>query len=225
MTISTCIFDAYGTLFDVSAAARVAASEPENAELADIWPQIAEDWRTKQLQYSWLRAVARKHVDFWQLTTDALDWSLEAAGIKNDKLRERLLSLYWELSAYPEVAEVLTTLKSNGIATGILSNGSPEMLKAAVGSADIGKLLDAVMSVVDVGVYKPHDLVYEMVESRFVCERDDVLFVSANGWDAAGAASYGFKTAWINRKSEPVDKLYGTPDYVLSDLKPIIDLI
>ena len=225
MKITTCIFDAYGTLFDVSAAARDAAAEPENAELADIWPQIAEDWRTKQLQYSWLRAVARKHVDFWQLTTDALDWALEAANIKNDALRERLLALYWELSAYPEVAEVLQTLKSRGIATGILSNGNPEMLNAAVSSANISSLLDAVMSVEEVGVYKPHDLVYEMVESRFICERDDVLFVSANGWDAAGAASYGYKTAWINRRAEPVDKLYGTPDFVLSDLKPILDLI
>ena len=225
MKITTCIFDAYGTLFDVSAAARDAAAEPENAELADIWPQIAEDWRTKQLQYSWLRAVARKHVDFWQLTTDALDWALEAANIKNDALRERLLALYWELSAYPEVADVLQTLKSRGIATGILSNGNPEMLNAAVSSANISSLLDAVMSVEEVGVYKPHDLVYEMVESRFICERDDVLFVSANGWDAAGAASYGYKTAWINRRAEPVDKLYGTPDFVLSDLKPILDLI
>lgn len=225
MKITTCIFDAYGTLFDVSAAARVAASEPENAELADIWPQIAEDWRTKQLQYSWLRAVARKHVDFWQVTTDALDWALEAANINNNALRERLLALYWELSAYPEVAEVLQTLKARGIATGILSNGNPEMLNAAVSSANIGSLLDAVMSVEEVGVYKPHDLVYEMVESRFICERDDVLFVSANGWDAAGAASYGYKTAWINRRAEPVDKLYGTPDFVLSDLKPILDLI
>lgn len=225
MKITTCIFDAYGTLFDVSAAARDAAAEPENAELADIWPQIAEDWRTKQLQYSWLRAVARKHVDFWQLTTDALDWALEAANIKNDALRERLLALYWELSAYPEVADVLQTLKSRGIATGILSNGNPEMLNAAVSSANISSLLDAVMSVEEVGVYKPHDLVYEMVESRFICERDDVLFVSANGWDAAGAASYGYKTAWINHRAEPVDKLYGTPDFVLSDLKPILDLI
>lgn len=223
--ISTCIFDAYGTLFDVSAAAREAATEPGNEALAAVWPQVAADWRNKQLQYSWLRAVARKHVDFWQVTKDGLDWALENAGLSDEALRDRLLKLYWGLSPYPEVPAMLTELKQRGIQTGILSNGSPEMLRGAVESAGIGHLLDAVLSVEEVGVYKPHDLVYEMVESRFICERGEVLFVSSNGWDAAGAANYGYQTAWVNRTGEPMDRLYAQPRYTLTDLTGIPRLL
>src|SRR5690606_26988731 len=97
MTITTCIFDAYGTLFDVAAAARVAAAEPGRAALAALWPRLAEDWRRKQLEYSWLRAVMGAHADFWQVTQDGLDWAMEAAGLADPGLRERLLALYWDL--------------------------------------------------------------------------------------------------------------------------------
>ncbi|WP_194097984.1 haloacid dehalogenase type II [Marivivens aquimaris] len=223
--INTCIFDAYGTLFDVSAAAREAAAEPGNEALAEIWPQLAADWRFKQLQYSWLRAVARKHEDFWQLTKDALDWALEAAKLDDPRLRERLLNLYWELSPYPEVVEVLTYLKERGVQTGILSNGTPEMLNGAVKRAGVGHLLDAVMSVETVKVFKPHDLVYEMVESRFICERNEVLFVSSNGWDAAGASNFGYQTLWVNRQNEPVDRLYAQPQQIAPDLRAVLDLV
>ena len=225
MKITTCIFDAYGTLFDVSAAAREAAAEPGNEALAAVWPEFAANWRTKQLQYSWLRAVARKHVDFWQLTKDSLDWALAASDLNDDALRDRLLALYWELSAYPEVPQVLADLRARGIKLGILSNGAPDMLTAAVQSAGLDGMLDAVMSVEEVGVYKPHDLVYEMVESRFICERDEVLFVSANGWDAAGAANYGYRTAWVNRNNEPVERLYAAPERIIPDLSSIPDLV
>ena len=221
MPITTCIFDAYGTLFDVSAAARAAAAEPGREDFAAHWPRIAADWRTKQLEYSWLRAVAGRHVDFWQVTQDGLDWALEAAGLAEDGLRERLLALYWELGAYPEVPAMLTALKARGLATGILSNGSPAMLEGAVRSAGIGDMLDAVLSVEDVGVFKPHDRVYDMVGARFGCARDEVLFVSSNGWDAGAAAGYGFRTVWVNRAGAPVDRLWGRPDAVLADLATI----
>ena len=223
MPITTAIFDAYGTLFDVSAAARQAAQE--DARLAQHWPQIARDWRLKQLQYTWLRAVADRHCDFWQVTADGLDWALEAAGLAgDDALRARLLDLYRTLSAYPEASGVLARLKAMGLSTGILSNGSPRMLEAAVGSAGIGGSLDAVLSVEDVGVFKPHARVYDMVGRHFGTAPSEVLFVSSNGWDAAGAAGYGFRTAWVNRAGEPQDRLYATPDHVLSDLSPIPDL-
>ena len=225
MAIQVCIFDAYGTLFDVAAAAREAAAEPGRETFAEHWPQIAADWRLKQLQYTWLRAVADAHDDFWTVTQEGLDWALEKAGLGDDAdLRERLLALYWELSAYPEVPEMLTALKRNGYETAILSNGSPAMLAGAVNSAGIGDSLDDTLSVETVGIFKPHASVYDLVGQRFGVEKEAVLFVSSNGWDAAAAAGYGFRTAWVNRAGEPVDRLPWTPEKILKDLTSIPDL-
>ena len=222
MPVTTCIFDAYGTLFDVAAAARIAANEPGREAFADHWPKIAEHWRHKQLQYTWLRAVMGEHTDFWSVTRDGLDWALEACGLEGDAdLRERLLQLYWELAAYPEVPEMLSALKMQGLSTAILSNGSPDMLEGAVSSAGIGALLDDVLSVEAVGVFKPARAVYDMVGARFGCAPDEVLFVSSNGWDAAAAAGYGFRTAWVNRAGAPVDRMPARPDHVLADLTGI----
>ena len=224
MPVTTCVFDAYGTLFDVGAAAARAAQEPQHGALKDIWPALARDWRLKQLQYTWLRAVADRHTDFWQVTQDGLDWAMQANGLQNAATRDRLLELYWELAAYPEVPAMLETLKADGFATAILSNGSPDMLNGAVGSAQIGPLLDAVLSVEAVGVFKPHHRVYDMVGAHFGCAASEVLFVSSNGWDAAGAAGYGFQTVWVNRMNEPVDQLYAKPQHILPDLTSIPDL-
>lgn len=216
----TCVFDAYGTLFDVAAAAREAASQPENADLATCWQAIARDWRLKQLQYTWLRAVMREHCDFWQVTQDGLDWAMEAAGLSDGRLRQVLLDLYWELSAYPEVPKMLATLKDTGHDTAILSNGSMPMLQAAVKSAGIGNVLDDVLSVETVGIFKPDVRVYDLVGKRFGSEPGNVLFVSSNGWDAAAGAHYGFETVWVNRMGEPRDRLW-TPQHELNDLTDI----
>ncbi len=224
MTVTTCIFDAYGTLFDVTAAARLAAAEPGRENLAAIWPKLAEDWRRKQLEYTWLRAVMGRHTDFWTLTQDGLDWALEAAGLSDPDLRERLLALYRELQAYPEVPAMLADLKDRGLATAILSNGSPDMLAGAVASAGIGEFLDDTLSVESVGVFKPDARVYRLVTARFGCPPDDVLFVSSNGWDAAAASGFGFRTAWVNRAGQPMDRLPARPHHVLSDLSPIPEI-
>lgn len=222
MPITTCVFDAYGTLFDVAAAARQAASEPNFAAIKDDWPQVAEHWRLKQLQYSWLRAVAKAHTDFWEVTQNGLDWALEKTGHNGDPaLRERLLALYWELQAYPEVPEMLSTLKAAGLNTAILSNGSPQMLDGAVQSAGIADVLDVSLSVESVGIFKPDATVYDLVGAHFDCAKDDVLFVSSNGWDAGAATGYGFQTAWVNRGGEPMDRLPWTPAHVLRDLTGI----
>lgn len=223
MPITTYVFDAYGTLFDVNAAARQAANETGQDALANVWPKLAADWRAKQLEYTWLRAVANRHCDFWQVTQDGLDWALEASKLDDPELRERLLALYWELAAYPEVPKMLAALKHRGAQTAILSNGSPEMLAAAVRSAGLDDLLDATLSVESVGVFKPHDKVYDLVEQHFACARDEVLFVSSNGWDACGAAGYGFQTAWVNRSGAPMDRLFAKPDHILKDLTTIPD--
>ena len=224
MPIKTCVFDAYGTLFDVAAAAREAAAEPGREAFAAIWPKVANDWRLKQLQYTWLRAITKAHTDFWQVTQEGLDWALEASGLDDPELRERLLQLYWELSAYPEVPNMLESLKDQGFEAAILSNGSPDMLKGAVDSAGVSALLDDVLSVESVGIFKPDHSVYELVTDRFKCARDEVLFVSSNGWDAAGAAGFGFTTVWVNRAGEPMDRLPWTPHHVLSDLTAIPDI-
>jgi len=225
MPITTCVFDAYGTLFDVAAAARQAAAEPAFPALKDRWSDVAAHWRLKQLQYSWLRAVADAHTDFWEVTQNGLDWALEATGLDGDPaLRERLLALYWELQAYPEVPAMLAALKDMGMNTAILSNGSPPMLDGAVQSAGIGNVLDDVLSVESVGIFKPDRRVYDLVGERFSCTAGEVLFVSSNGWDAAAASGYGFDTAWVNRAGEPVDRLPWTPAHVLPDLTTIPDL-
>ncbi|GGD38066.1 haloacid dehalogenase type II [Sinisalibacter lacisalsi] len=225
MPITACIFDAYGTLFDVSAAARNAAALPENGAIAESWQRLAADWRHKQLEYSWLRAITGEHRDFWAVTKDGLDWALAAQGLAGEaELRERLLALYWQLAAYPEVPEVLARLKQAGIATAILSNGSPAMLDAAVHSAGIEALLDDVLSVESVGIFKPAPQVYELVTTRFDCRRDSVLFVSANGWDAAAASGFGFLTAWINRAGAPPERLGHPPHEELPDLTTIPEI-
>ena len=225
MTITTCIFDAYGTLFDVSAAAREAAGEPGREALAACWQKLAADWRSKQLQYTWHRALVREHQAFWQVTQDGLDWALEANHLAgDDALRQRLLQLYWELSAYREVPAMLAALKAAGMNTAILSNGSPDMLSGAVKSAGLEGVLDDVLSVEDVGIFKPAPEVYEMVTSRFKCPRRHVLFVSSNCWDALAASGYGFNAVWVNRAGEPLDNLGHKPREILSDLTRIPEL-
>lgn len=225
MAITTVVFDAYGTLLDVNSAARRLAEHPEQKELKQVWPELARIWRDKQLQYTWLRAVTDRHCDFWQVTQDSLDWTLEKLGLNDPDLRQSLLDLYLHLDCYPEVPHVLSALKQNGFQTAILSNGTPELLRTAVTAGGIGAYLDALLSVETVGVYKPDARVYDMVGTHFSCQKDQVLFISSNGWDAAGAAGYGFQTAWINRIGDPVDRLYATPQHTLPDLTDVPNLI
>ncbi|MFW2541088.1 haloacid dehalogenase type II [Primorskyibacter sp. 2E107] len=225
MPVKVCVFDAYGTLFDVAAAARIASEQPGRETLAAVWPALAADWRAKQLEYSWLRAVTGDHVPFWQVTKDGLDWAMEKAGLDDPELRELLLALYWELAAYREVPMMLATLKARGLDCAILSNGSPEMLEGAVDHSGIGLYLDAVLSVESVGIFKPARAVYDMVGARFGCSPGEVLFVSSNGWDAAGAAAYGFRTVWVNRLDLPQDRLMAAPHHVLSDLTTIPEIV
>jgi len=218
MKLTTCVFDAYGTLFDVAAAARATAAEPGREAFAAKWQGVAEAWRQKQLQYTWLRAITGAQGDFWQVTQDGLDWALARHGLDDTELRERLLALYWALDAYPDVPDVLATLKTAGLRTAILSNGSMDMLTGAVASAGIEELLDAVLSVDSVGIFKPAAAVYDLVGQQMGCDAGEVLYVSSNGWDAACATGYGFQTAWVNRAAEPMDNLPWRPAHVLPDL-------
>ena len=222
MLVNTCVFDAYGTLFDVNAAARIAANEPNREIFKDVWPSVSNIWRMKQLQYTWLRSMTGSYTDFWSITQNSLDFALEAHKLQNDLvLRERLLALYWELQPYSEVSQMLKELKKNGIKTAILSNGSPEMLNGAVKSSNLYAVIDEIISVETVKIFKPSPLVYKQVEKIMECSKSDVLFVSSNGWDIAGAAGFGFKTAWVNRLQEPIDRLAHNPMHIVEDLKSI----
>lgn len=226
MTIGTAVFDAYGTLFDVNAAARRAAREPGFEALGDAWPALAADWRDRQLQYTWLRTIMGRHCDFWRVTQDGLDWALAAHGLDEDtNLRQRLLDLYWHLDAFSEVPAMLDRLQGMGIATAILSNGSPAMLASAAETAGLADRFDAILSVERVGRFKPDRQVYDLVGEWCGAAPAEVLFVSSNGWDAAGAADYGFRTAWVNRAGAPIERLNASPDWVLTDLTGIPDLL
>jgi len=223
MSVTTLVFDAYGTLFDVAAAARRAATDMP--ALAESWPQLAETWRRKQLEYTWLRAITGAHADFAAVTADALDWTLDAAGIADPALRARLLALYDELDAFPEVRDTLTHLRDSGFRLAILSNGTPAMLQSAIRAAGIDGLAGHVISVDEVRVYKPHASVYALVERHTGARPQDVLFVSSNGWDIAGAARFGFRTAWVNRAGLPQDRLPQRPMSEIPDLTHLPKLI
>ena len=218
--VRACIFDAYGTLFDFGSAAAGCRDLP-----GDRAEALTTLWRDKQLQYSWLRAVQVRHADFWQVTGEALDFALARLGLHDDGLRERLMQLYLRLDAFPEVPEVLRRLKAAGLTTAILSNGSPAMLRAAVENAGIGGMLDFVLSVEEVGVYKPHPLVYQLSVDRLGLMPGEIVFVSSNAWDAHAAAAFGLKVAWCNRYSQPPEHLPGKPDREIRSLAGLPALV
>jgi len=214
--IEACVFDAYGTLFDVAAAASHCQDE-----LGANWRPLAETWRQKQLQYTWLRSLSGHYVDFWQITTDGLDFALASLEIEKPDLRRRLLDLYFALDCYPEVPGVLARLKTAGLKTAVLSNGSPAMLESAVKNSGLEASLDAVLSVHEIGVYKPKPEVYRLVNRHLGVDSRAVSFQSSNSWDAHGASAYGFKVVWINRFGQARERLPGAPDVELSTLEPL----
>ena len=218
--IRACVFDAYGTLFDYASAAAGCSDL-----LGDKAARLTLLWRDKQLQYSWLRAVQNRHADFWQVTGDALDYALETLDLADTALRDRLMKLYLTLAAFPEVPEVLHRLKTAGLATAILSNGSPAMLRPAVDGAGIGGLLDGVLSVEEVGVYKPHPKVYQLAVDRLGAAADAILFVSSNAWDAYAAAAFGMRVAWCNRYAQRRERLPGHPDHEIRSLAELPALL
>lgn len=218
--IRACVFDAYGTLFDFNSAARQAQDA-----LGPNWAKLSDAWRAKQLQYTWLRSLMGRHVDFWRLTGDALDWAMASLEMADDSLRERLMSLYLSLDAYPEVADMLATLKRSGRKLAILSNGAPAMLAAAVSNARLEHALDAVISVEEVGVYKPDPRVYGLAVKRFGLEPAEICFVSSNAWDAYAAKAFGMRVVWCNRFNQAPERLPDPPDMQITRLSELPALL
>lgn len=219
--IRACAFDAYGTLFDVHSAAAGEASA-----LGDKMQPLSQTWRQKQLEYTWLRSLMGVHADFRQVTREGLDFAMALHGIEDPGLAERLMDLYLRLDAYPDVRPTLETLRAAGLRTAILSNGEPRMLAAAVGHAGIADLLDEVLSVEEVGVYKPDARVYQLAVDRLAAGRPEAIaFVSTNGWDARGAANFGFQVAWMNRFGAQLDRLPGEPKAIIGGLDELPRLL
>jgi 2-haloacid dehalogenase len=202
--VRACVFDAYGTLFDVNAAA-----ERCRTDLGGKADALSALWRQRQLQYAWLRSLMGRHADFWQVTGDALDFAMASLGIADAALRARLMDCYRRLDAYPDALPALAAIRRAGLSTAILSNGSPSMLSDAVAAAGLGPSLDAVLSVEDAGIYKPHPSVYRLASDRLRRAPEAICFVSSNGWDAHAAAVFGFQVAWINRAKQPPERLPG----------------
>ncbi|TGQ52234.1 haloacid dehalogenase type II [Mesorhizobium sp. M1C.F.Ca.ET.193.01.1.1] len=211
------VFDAYGTLFDVHAAVRRHAGEigPDGQLLSEIW-------RAKQLEYSWVRTLMGAYADFWQLTEQALDFALRKVPSADPALRARLLDAYWHLDCYPEVPAVLKALKASGAKLAILSNGSPEMLRAAVKSAALDQILDDVFSVDEIKRFKTDPSVYDMVVTGWRLYPEAVSFQSSNRWDVAGAAKFGFRTVWINRTNQPDEYRDFPPGLILPSLEGLL---
>ncbi|MBT5415061.1 MAG: haloacid dehalogenase type II [Rhodospirillaceae bacterium] len=218
--IGACVFDAYGTLFDFNA-----ATERCRDALGDKAAPLSATWRAKQLEYTWLRSLMGRHADFWRVTGDALDVSLAVHGIGDAALRDRLLDCYRSLDAYPDAKDTLARLRAAGLATAILSNGSPAMLDSAVDSAGLGDVLDAVLSVEEVGIFKPHPSVYQLAVDRLGIPAERICFMSSNGWDARGAAAFGFRVVWVNRFGQPPDRLPDEPHAVVDTLDALPGLL
>jgi 2-haloacid dehalogenase len=218
--IRACVFDAYGTLFDFNSAVMRCRDD-----IGDAADRLSDIWRQKQLQYTWLRSLMGRHADFWQVTGEALDFALAAVAIDNADLRQRLMALYRELDTFPEVTDVLSRLKQGGMQTAILSNGAPDMLSAGVDAAGLTDLLDQVLSVEDVGVFKPDPRVYQLAVDRLGIAPEAICFMSSNGWDAVGAAAFGFRVVWVNRYKQPAEQLPAQPDVEFDSLSPLPELL
>jgi 2-haloacid dehalogenase len=218
--IKACVFDAYGTLFDFATAAQKCRDV-----LGDDIDKLTALWRDKQLQYTWLRAAQHRHADFWQVTGDALDYALGTLHIDKPGLRDRLMKLYLTLDPFPDVPDVLKQLKAAELRTAILSNGSPMMLDAAVKAAKLEPTLDAVLSVEEVGVFKPDPRVYQLAVDRLGISASAIAFQSSNAWDAYAASAFGMKVVWCNRYGQRPERLPGAPDREIRSLAELPTLV
>ena len=217
--IKAIIFDAYGTLFDVNSAA-----EKCKEKLGDKWEGFANYWRTTQLEYTWLRSLMRRHKDFWQITEDSLDKSMNFYNIDNS-MRSELLNLYKVLSPFAEVRDALKKLKQSNYRLAILSNGTPDLLNELVVSNQLKDIFDDIFSVEEAGIFKPDSKVYDLPINKYNIEKNEVLFLSANTWDVSGAGNYGYNTVWLNRNNNIFDKLDFEPNKQISNLSELLDLI
>jgi len=214
--IKAIIFDAYGTLFDVNSAA-----EKSKEKIGDKWEGFANYWRTTQLEYTWLRSLMKRHKDFWQVTEDSLDKSMQTYKI-DLSMRNELLDLYKILSPFSEVPEVLKSLKEKKYKLAILSNGTPTLLNQLVEINNLENIFDDIFSIEEVGIYKPDSKVYDMPINKYQIKKSEIAFLSANTWDVSGGGNYGYNSIWVNRKNNIFDNLDYQPKLEIKNLKDLL---
>ena len=219
--IQACVFDAYGTLFNVASPVEKLAGT-----IGEKSSDVAKLWRQKQLEYTWLRSLMGVHADFWNVTRDALDYTLEVHGVSEAGLADELMTLYLKLDAYEEVAAALSAIRAKGKRCAILSNGSPSMLDSAVRHAGIEKMFEHVLSVEEVGIYKPSRRVYRLAMQKLqIADAPSICFVSANAWDAQAAAQFGFQTVRVMRAPGFDDRIPGRPSATIDSLAKLVELV
>ena len=217
--VKAIIFDAYGTLFDVNSAA-----EKCKDKIGDKWEGFANFWRTTQLEYTWLRSLMKRHKDFWQVTEDSLEKSMNA--FKIDKaMKNELLNLYKALNTFPEVKDVLNKLKEKNYKLAILSNGTPALLNELVKSNNLDNIFDDIFSIEEVGIYKPDAKVYDMPIKKYKIQKEEVVFLSANTWDISGGGNYGYSSIWVNRNNSIFDNLDYKPKEEVKNLNQLLDIV
>ena len=219
MNTKALVFDAYGTLFDVNSAANKCKEK-----IGEDWEKFANFWRTTQLEYTWLRSLMGRHRDFWKITEDSLEKSMQVFGVDKN-MKNELLNLYKVLSPYPEVKNVLETLKDQNFKLAILSNGTPSLLNELVSSNDLNNLFDDLFSVKEVKVFKPASKVYEMPTKKYNIKASQITFLSANTWDVSGAGNFGYNSVWVNRNKSKFDLLDYQPKNEVSNLTQLLDIV
>ena len=219
MNTKALVFDAYGTLFDVNSAANKCKEK-----IGKEWENFAYFWRTTQLEYTWLRSLMKRHSDFWKITEDSLDKSMEVFGLDKN-MKNELLNLYKVLSIYPEVKNVLKSLKDRKFKLAILSNGTPALLNELVSSNNLNNLFDNIFSVEEVKVFKPDSRVYEMPIKKYNIKANQITFLSANTWDVSGGGNFGYNSVWVNRNKSSFDRLDYSPKYEISNLTQLLDIL
>ena len=217
--IKAIIFDAYGTLFDVNSAA-----EKCKDKIGDKWEGFANYWRTTQLEYTWLRTLMNRHENFWKVTEDSLDKSMQIFKI-DPSMKNELLNLYKVLSTFSEVKGVLNELKKKNYKLAILSNGTPSLLNELVKSNNLNNIFNDIFSIEEVKVYKPHPKVYNIPIQKYQIQKNEVAYLSANTWDVSAGGNYGFNPVWVNRKNSIFDKLDYVPKYQIENLSKLIDIL
>ena len=219
MNIKALVFDAYGTLFDVNSAANKCKEK-----IGEDWEKFANFWRTTQLEYTWLRSLMGRHRDFWKITEDSLDKSMKVFGVDKN-MKNELLNLYKVLSPYPEVKNVLESLKEQNFKLAILSNGTPALLNELVTSNNLNNLFDDLFSVEEVKVFKPDSKVYEIPTKKYNIKANQITFLSANTWDVSGGGNFGYNSVWVNRDKSKFDLLDYQPKNEVSSLKQLLDIV
>jgi len=217
--VKAIIFDAYGTLFDVNSAA-----EKCKDKIGDKWEGFANFWRTTQLEYTWLRSLMKRHKDFWQVTEDSLEKSMNAFKI-DKSMKNELLNLYKVLNTFPEVKDVLNKLKEKNYKLAILSNGTPALLNELVKSNNLDNIFDDIFSIEEVGIYKPDAKVYDMPIKKYKIQKEEVVFLSANTWDISGGGNYGYSSIWVNRNNSIFDNLDYKPKDEVKNLNQLLDIV